>query len=334
MVIGNKYFNKKRSGVFNMKALTMVMTRGYPNSEPISYIFISDDYSIVEMSKKELAQAILGKKARFTNVDIENGKVVSTNGAFEKYNVINNSTGGLIGKANPVIINRVEVNGEISGYTIFNTSLVLQEVSVEQAVKIHKATPFCNGKLRDTKNGYIISSIKGVYPLRVIEISKKTSEKADVELMFVGSAIGNGNGMSKYAGIIVTCENAAYMSKVYKKLKGDSTKIIQEARKLGATVEDCKSLEIQRVGAAGIYGVFGIDVVKQLINLAGGKVKAVMDTIAIACIDYTDENIESNVKITKDFKIKDSKKGNDRTDRAVKGFISEFINGFKDFEIV
>ena len=310
-----------------MKALTMVMRNGVKDAPAnlMSYICIGEDYSIVKLTGDEILKAMQNKKYDIKNLGIGPKGLMSINGAIDKYTLIDPITGRVEGKASPVVINRVELNGALIGYTIFNTNGVLQEVTVKDAVKIHAMSPFSNGKIRPTQDGNIIASIAGNYTLRVLEVEKTKDGVIKVDIVFVGSAVGSSKEILKYAGIFVSCENAADISKMYAMISYENKKLIHMIKDTGGDEKVTESLAIRRTGGAGVYGVFPISVVFGLIKKAGNKVQNKIGTIAVACIDYSAEGDESSVKLTKDLTVTSLVHGTERSDKALKAYLEDLI---------
>lgn len=316
-----------------MNILTMVMRSGLSKDDIQSYICISNsDYSFVTLSGADIVEALKTKKYAFTNIGVTNGIISATNGSIDKYTFLNASNNKIEGKINPVVLQRVEGNGKLIGYVIFNTDGVLQEITVAEAMELHSKTPFCNGKTRHTQQGDIIASIAGNYNLKEISISDHQVGKYTVELVFVGSAIGLNNAYSQYAGVILNFENAADLSRMYKKLREENRKIISSAVVIGATEKDCKSLAFKRVGASGIYGVYPIGIVIELIKRAGGKLCTSFGDITIGCLDYT-SNEESSVTISNEFDLITGMSRSNRTAKFLKTYAESVISEFKAFKI-
>ncbi len=320
-----------------MKTLTMVMRCGCKGDSiyKMTHTLIADDYSIVRLNGDAILEGIKSKKFVVTNMGITEKGLVVNNGAADKYTLIDAMTNAVKGKASPVVINRAETNGKLLGYVIFNTDGVLQEINVQQALIIHGVTPFANGKIRHTKDGDIIQSIEGNCPVRVIEVSKAPAGDINVDLIFLGSAIGTGTAKVKYAGIILDCENAAILSKLHGKLMGENKKLVDKVFDLSQDKKTFESLAVKRTGTAGFYGVFPTAVVFELIKKAGNKVSIAFEDLMVSCIDYKEDGTESMVKLSKSNGLKPSgkKAGTAQSEKALKEYVEEVLNAFKSVKV-
>lgn len=318
-----------------MKTLTMVMKCGTKDTpaDQMSYTCIAEDYSIVRLTGAEITKAVKNSTYALTNMGVGPKGLVSTNGAFDKYTLVNAVSNQIEGKASPVVLNRVEAKDKLVGYTIFNTAGVLQEVSVEDAVRIHTVSPFSNGKIRHTQDGDIIASIAGNYTLRIIEITKAQAGEIKVDIVFIGSAIGSTRGVHKYAGIMINCDNAADLSKIYSALAFENKELIEAITKTGGGTKVSESLAVKRTGTAGIYGVFPIKAVLGVIKKAGNKAHNKIGSILVACVDYSADGVESRVKMSKDLKLSGKETGSERSDTVLKVYLGEIITALKEVKI-
>lgn len=318
-----------------MNTLTMVMRCGEKKTPAISmlYTLIAEDYSFVRMGGEELAKAIKAKKVHVTNLSVTENGLVATNGALDKYTLISASTGALVDKASPVVLNRAEVNGKLVGYTIYNANGVLQEVSVKQALEIHSVTPFANGKIRHTSEGDIIQSIDGNYIIRKIEVQKAKAGKIKVDLVFIGSAIGKGKG-AKYAGAVVNCENAADTAKIYKTLATQGKALIDNVYAISGDANVKSELALKRTGTAGFYGVYPIKTVEELIKKADNTMSNGIGSIMVSTIDYDSDKDESRVTLSKTLKPIEKVSGSEKSEKALKKYLEEVLVFLKGVKIV
>ena len=306
-----------------MKKLTMVMRCGIPkdNAENMHYTLIDEKYSFIRASGAELFKALNSGKYEVTNMGVTNGKLVSTNGAIDKYTLVNASNGLIEGKATGVVLNRVEGNGKLIGFTIFTAEGALAEINVETAVKLHTAGLLANSKIRHTANGDIIQSINGNYPLRVLEMKKASDGKVEIDLVFLGSAIGNGKKTVKYAGVIVNADSAAEFSKILPKLEALNGKVIEAVIQTGApeTIKD--TLGNKRTGTAGVYTVIPFDNVIQLAEKDNSSIKNGTKTFMIACTDYDAGGEETNITVSNTFKVLDKQEGTKKATESLKKYV-------------
>lgn len=320
-----------------MKTLTMVTRYGFKgeHANKTNYVLIADDYSIVRLTGEELVKAIKDKKYNITNMGIGPSGLISTNGAIDKYTLIGLDTNDIVGKASPVVINRVETQKGLVGYTIFNTKGVLQEVTVKEIVQIHSVTPFSNGKLRHTQDGDIISSITGNYPLRTVEMKNNTNKSINLDLILISSSISDtSSSVYKYGGIIIECENAAHVSKMYSSLKDANEKLLESLLKAGSDEQTKKNLTIRRTATAGFYVVLPIDKVFELIKLANNKVNNTIGRVMISTVDNSDEEYTESVLIlSPELKAIFKQSGTDRGNKVLSEYAKDIIVKLKDVKI-
>ena len=314
-----------KGGSYNMKRLTMVMRCGDPKApaEAMHYTLIGDDYSFVHMSGVEVAKAIMGKKAEFTNMGVKDNQLVSTNGSIKNYNLVDN-TGNLASEPRAVILNRVENEKGLLGYTIYNLNGVLQEVRVAEAAELAKFGKIANGKIRHTQQGDIVASISGMYPLRTIKMEEATDKTITADLMFIGSAI-NSKLSAKYAGIIINGNNAASLSKIYDGLAKANRQVVEKVSEIGGA-KASEALTLKRTGTAGFYGVYPIDTAFDIVGKANNTVSLPLEKLIIACTDYSDGEVcESSIELSKALKPLGKNTGSDKADKALRGYAEKVL---------
>ena len=319
-----------------MKKFTMVMRTGNPkaNSVNMIYTLIGEDYSFAQYTGQNLAKAIMDGKIEVTNLGISDKGLVSTNGALKNYTLVN-EYGQLVGAARAVILNRVETDKGLVGYTIYNLNGVLQEVTIATAVELAKSELIANGKVRPTSNGEIVASIKGDYPIRTIKINDTTLDKTiKVNVLFFGSMLA-GQHNTKYAGIMIDGANAASVSKLYDPLCRANKKLIDKVKEVTG-VDEAKSFGIQRTGTAGFYGVYPLATVFEVFEKADNKVSLLTEKIVVGATDYDADREESRVGLNLSFKAVDGNSGTDKADKAVKEYAAKLIEKLKSikFEVV
>ena len=316
-----------------MKRLTMVMRCGDPKApaEAMHYTLIGEDYSFVHMSGVEVVKAILAKKAEFTNMGVKDNQLVSTNGSLKNYNLVDKA-GNLASEPRAVILNRVENEKGLIGYTIYNTNGVLQEVTVAMAAELAKYGKVANGKIRHTQQGDIVASINGMYPLRTIKMEDATDRTITADLMFIGSAI-NGKSSTKYAGIIINGANAAALTKIYAGLAKANSQVVDKVASIGGA-KASEALVLKRTGTAGFYGVYPIDVAFDIIGKANNTVSLPLDRVIIACTDYSgDEVCESSIELSDTLKPIGKNTGSEQSDKALRGYAEKVLDKLKAVKI-
>jgi hypothetical protein len=311
-----------------MKKLTMVMRCGDAKAaaEAMYYTLIGEDYSFERMSGSDIAKAIASKKIEVTNLGVSDKGLVATNGAMKNYTLVD-PAGNLVGEPRAVILNRVETDKGLLGYTAYSVNGTLQELTVQQAVELAKASKIANGKIRHTQTGDIVASISGLYPLRILKIAEQKDESITLDLMFIGSAI-SGRKSAKYAGVIVNGKNAAGISKVYTKLVSSNAKLIEAVSSFG-DADAASSLGIKRTGTAGFYGVYPIDTVYKLVEQADNKVSLPMGNLIIACTDYDADKAEANVTLSAEMKKVGTQSGTEKANAALVKYVGDVLQKLK-----
>lgn len=316
-----------------MKKFTMVMRSGDPKgkAEEMYYTLIDQNYSFMTASGIEIMNGISAGKFEVTNLDVVGGRLKASNGAMDRYNLIDQN-GVMQNKEYSVILDRVESNGELVGYTLFPVNGGLAEVTVEAAVAMHNNGGIANSKIRHTSKGDILQPINGSYNLRVINMKDKADGKIDIKVLFFGSSIGKGKAITKYTGVIINTDSAVEFGPMLNKLKDLNGKVVKNVLELGAEKEVVKSLPVTITGEAGVYVVIPTDSLLKIAKSPRAKIDLVSKSTMVACRDYseTSEGEETTLVLTKDFKVLREIKGTDRSYTEVKKYLSELKNGLKE----
>lgn len=314
-----------------MTTFTMVARTGLEKAkaEDMIYSLIGEDYNIIAVKGSDLMKKIASKEVAITNLGIENGKLVSTNGAIDKYPFVNMETGQLSGKQCAVVLNRVEVNERLMGYTIMCPDGIIREMKVPEAVTLYNSVGIANGKIRQSSAGPIISSINGNFPLRVLTIKNAESKDINLGVTFITTGI-NETHSATYAGVIINCKNAADMAKMFNKLKEENDKVKAIVKKLGESEESISKLQVTRIMATEIYCVMTLDMLNTMLDKNQFKLNFPMDSLLISSLDFSDGKTESLIKLGKDFKMDKLKDGNGRTLAEVKKLAEKVIPKFRN----
>jgi hypothetical protein len=297
-----------------MSTFTMVTRHGISKDQIVGYTLISSDYRTVYKSVEKLVNEITFKQITVTNLDVEGGKLVATNGAMDKYTLINVANNNRVeGEPKAVILDRVEnkENGKLLGYTIFTHTGTLAEVSVADAVVLANRKLISNGKIRHTEQGDIVSSINGNYPLRQIEIAKAPRGEITVELMLFSTIYGTN---VEYCCATIGCTSAAQMSVLAAEIHKSNAKIVAESKKAGGA-EAAKSLQIQRTGANSLYAAIDNETLTRLLK-AGAMVTLPIGMMIVSVINYTDKEggfVESTLKLNQKWGVTDADEGSRET---------------------
>lgn len=312
-----------------MKNFTMITRHGSSKDTISAYTLISSDYQTVTMSVKDLSAAISSKKIAVTNLDLSKKGLVSTNGALDKYTLINSQTNQVEGIARAVILDRVEQNGKLVGYTVFTQNGTLAEVNIADAAALASKGLISNGKIRHTQDGDIVSAIGGTYPLRTISFSEAPKGEITTDILYFGTVVGV---PTEYFGAIVSCTSATEMSQIIHMLSTSNASVINEVSKVaGQSVRE--SLAIKRMGANSLYGVFSIASLKKLLK-ANSKLRNQLGSITVSAIKYTNgEADEATVKLDSKWKVTGNYAAGNEATTAVKNYTKKIVTEFSGITI-
>lgn len=312
-----------------MKNFTMITRHGSSKDAISAYTLISSDYQTVTMSVKNLSAAISSKKIAVTNLDLSKKGLVSTNGALDKYTLINSQTNQVEGVARAVILDRVEQNGKLVGYTVFTQNGTLAEVNIADAAALASKGLISNGKIRHTQDGDIVSAIGGTYPLRTISFSEAPKGEITTDILYFGTVVGV---PTEYFGAIVSCTSATEMSQIIHMLSTSNASVINDVSKVaGQSVRE--SLAIKRMGANSLYGVFSIASLKKLLK-ANSKLRNQLGSITVSAIKYTDgEADEATVKLDSKWKVTGNDAAGSEATAAVKNYTKKIVTEFSGITI-
>lgn len=314
-----------------MKNFTMVARHGVSKDNISAYTLISSDYQIKTVDAASLFQSLKDKKIVVSNMGITDGKLTSTNGATDKYTFINTKDGLVEGEPKAVILDRVEQNGKLVGYTVFTQFGTIAEVKVSDAVVMVGKKLVSNGKIKHTQDGDIVSSIGGNYPLRVISIEKAPVGDINVEILFFSKILGTN---LKYFGAVISSNAAASLHKITPTLQKSNSKITADVIKVAGD-NDKDAFAIRRFGVDGYYGVFEASVLEKMVKMDNFKIgsKKEVKSIAVSLLKY-DKNgelideyatsIDDNSKSPKIPKI-DNEKDKEQFKEFLKYIASNFI---------
>lgn len=317
-----------------MKAFTMITRHGLVDSKGnkvvSAYTLISDNYQTITMPEAELVKAIASKHISVANLDVSGNSIVSTNGALDKYTYIDNASGNVVGTPRAVVLDRVEKDGKLTGYTVFTQTGTIAELSVDYAAKLADKKLIANGKVKHTASGDIVSAIGGNYPLRTIEIAKAPKGEVTVNLVFFGKTVGaEGN----YFGAIVSCTSATEMSKLNSILNTSNAKVKADVSKV-ASVKDTQSLAIQRFGANGVYGVFELSLLKKLVdNNAHVQNKLGSAVVSVVKYDTDGTTTEATITLDKTWKAVKSNLADEELAEKVKAYAKKIVSVFGEVKV-
>lgn len=277
-----------------MKTFTMITRHGNNKDSIQGYTLMSSDYQTITVDVATLMKNISSKKIVVNNMAVEGGRIVSTNGALDKYTFINTANGNQVeGTARAVVLDRVEKNGKLVGYTVFTQKGNLAEANVADVVELCNKKLVANGKIKHTQDGDIVSAIGGSFNLREIPVAKAPKGEIKVDIMFFAKTIG---AKPDYFGAIIACTSAAEMLKISDVLTKSNASVMSSVVKVaGQSVRD--SLAIKRFGTNGIYGVFSTEILDKLIE--SNAIINNMPSTTVSIVKYNRDMVtESKAKMS------------------------------------
>ena len=278
-----------------MKTFTMITRHGDNKDNIQSYTLMSSDYQTITVDTATLMKNIASKSVVVNNMAIEGGKLVSTNGAMDKYTFINTANGNQVeGTPRAVIIDRVEnKNGKLLGYTVFTQNGNLEEANIRDVVDLCSRKLVANGKVKHTQDGDIVSAIGGSFNLKELSVAEAPKGEIKVDIMFFARTIG---AQPDYFGAIISCTSAAEKSKIIDALNKSNASVMSSVIKVaGQSVRD--SLAIKRFGSNGVYGVFNIEILDKLI--ASRAIINNMPNMTVSIVKYNKDMVtESKAKMS------------------------------------
>lgn len=294
--------------------ITMITRNGISEKDIKSYTLINEKYQTVTIEAKELEKKIRDGLS-VTNLAVTDKGIVSTNGAMSNYTLVNVEGGSnpFLTAPKAVILNRVESNNKLVGYTVFTQQGYIAELNVAKAVELAKNGLLANGKIRHTQNGDIVSSIGGEYPLRQIEIASAPKAKVIIEPIIFGKIVEQGGKSTKYAGIMVNCDSAVQMTELNKKLEAANKKKVEQVKNVG--VEDVDAFCNIRMSATGLYAIISVSSAFELFKKYGVAKNSITEAIIAVLKDGTEEVAH----LQKDLTVKPNNKCNDETMKFAKG---------------
>lgn len=311
-----------------MRYLTMVKRAGNPkaSANAMTYTLIGDDMSVHVMTGDKLAKELADKKIVVTNMGLSAKGLVSTNGALDRYTTIDENN-MLVGEPRAVILNRIEVNGEVKQYTIFTPDGTISRAPALLAGQLAANGKIANGKVRNVEGGAIVAAIGGSFPIYNVEAQAKETkvEKPTVELIFVGKSAKEPT--VEYAGAIIGSKNAEVASKVYSVMLKKNEDLIAKMRESVPAVNHDKfnGFAMRQVNGMCFYGVFPLDSILDLCKKAGSY-KAPKNGLMVACTDYSVDGCEeSTVIVDKAGNTTKVQAGSEVTEKKMNPFMQKAV---------
>ena len=289
--------------------LIMIARRGNSEKDIKSLFIMNEAYEIKEVPVDKVIQTFKTKKDfHIENIgyNSKNG-LEYTNGAASSYTLYS-MDGAIINSPRSVILNRIEVNNKLTGYTIYNTDGTIGEISVEQAARFAANKLIANGKIRHTQQGDIVSSIGGDYPIREVKIdSVKEVGRTIIPLYFASMVSSvNKDKATEYVGAIVQTDSGAVMSKVITAAKQMNSNLVSELKaECGDKKHSFDELSIRTIGANSVFIVVGLNDMTKLLGNGIKKHKANGYKLSVLKLE-NGEMIEDRAEALKDGVLKDN----------------------------
>ena len=270
----------------NQYKYTMVSTLGTIQNKKKEYqgfMLVDSDYRSMVVSAEDVVKALTKDPGCISNMEIRDGKPVSSNGALDRYAFGDRITGQYIGVANYVVINRIEENGNLWGYTMYAPNGTIQRVDNNNAVALAKQKLISNGKIRTSAKGTeFVSSIRGDY--NVIDVStkkQKKPEKVTLQLMFTTM---NGNTGVQYTGMIVKCVDMERLSQIITGCREANAALIQAILPYGGK-KAARELQIIPMAESTHYVVIDNKSLDAISKMDGVEVK-VTNRFTVSYMNY------------------------------------------------
>ncbi len=281
--------------------MNYIMVARYGNNNSIdAYALVDTEGRIHIVKNNDLAKDIRDSRVNVANMCIKDGKLQICNGSEKNYTLLDNVTGQVVGSAKAVILSRIEIDGTLKGYVIFDANGNIRQISIEEAVGLAENKLVSNGKIRETSSGKIVQSIEGEYPRWKIETEcNKVSGSLRIKILYFAQIGGTD---IKYAGVIIEDEVANEMTSIAKAVKESNSRIVERVKGVSSNIskKDIEAFRLQRTGINGIYGVIETEVLGAIIKKYKAQYEVVADSIIVSNVVYdTDGVTEVVVKVDK-----------------------------------
>lgn len=266
------------------KTIWTMVAAEHANGHYVSFTMIDNNYMLEEWDIKSAVQHLRSTDCEVTNLGVNSkGEISASNGAMDKYTRFDAETRALIGKPGNVILNRIERNNKLVGYTVFTAGGTVKKLSVSDAVKMYSTAGIANGKIRHIANGDIISSINGEYPIMEIDI-EKAQEKAKLktDVIYLCDVIAGKTKVADYAGVLISGNSANSVVALVKRAMESNKGALAAMRKLEVESLE-KSMETLRLSAAKYFVVMSTAELDEFkangVDVSGNKGKTMVSRL-------------------------------------------------------
>lgn len=263
---------------------------------------VDENYLVAKQQASSVMRAMQRKLITVTNLGIQSGKLIGTNGSIKNYPCMVGSTGEVKNSSVGVILNRAEVDGRLVGYTITDAMGIVRELSVQDTLNFYNTFGIANGKIKHTQSGDIISAIKGNFIVRSIKIDSDTPYKCTIEPLYISTYYNKDNskaGKVPFAGIIVDSQDLKAISKLYSRFGKEIELVKAKVEQLG--FKDVKIWNA-RVGETAILMIVPLETYLHILKMkdcilvtpkmCNGKVP-----ISVLAVDKEGDTFESIVML-------------------------------------
>ena len=307
-----------------MNKLTMIARIGIKTNKKkaLAYTVIDQNYQTAIITEKDIREGLASKKIVATNLGLnEAGDIIATNGAFDRYTFVESESGNIDGTIKTVILNRVEKNGEIIGYTAYTSAGKVENITVAQAVELVNNKAVANGKL----NNGVVSAISGNFDIRTIDIKDAPAGIMKAEVLYFAAVP---DAKVKYVGAIISCSSAVTMNKLTDTLAKSNAKIVEAVE--AAAGKKVDSIKNTRVNLNSFYCIIDLSLFKKLIS-SGMSINK-QNAKIVSVIKYSDgETFESVASIGRSLAIKKQSSSSEKLDKALEKFAAAIVEEFGEY---
>lgn len=248
------------------RALMTMVAVTESNKKPVRFTVMDSHYQMAEMSVQQVVEALRSGSAQFTNLaEGANGTVVSSNGAINKYPTFDGDNAVMTNRPSAVVLNRIEIDNKLAGYTMFMPDGTVSKVRVADAVALYSSCGIANGKVRHTAGGDIISSINGEYPIMEVEVDKAEASPVTMKVVYISEIIAGGRHAASYAGVVLASKSANKVASIVKSLEAGQ-KHIAEVNRKACGDGMASAIKTIRMSAASYFVVVDMKSMKTLLE--------------------------------------------------------------------
>lgn len=317
------------------RLVTIVPAKKPKVKDTLGYALVNvQSLAVVQKNAVEIKEAIASGAIEVLNLGINtDGKLAFTNGAEDNYPAVDATSGASI-RAGVVVISRIEKNGKLTDYLVYNSlTNRIAPMSLADILKIGSEN-VANGKLRKTSTGDIIQSIKGEYPVidnKVVEsnASKQSVKRMDggslenlnVSICYFQRAVKNGKFIDLcglYISMDADATQKAAFDTIRRTMVSDNEHVKAKVVEIDDREEALESIRIRESDdSTVIYGAFTFTVLDNFIR-RGAKIdsKATRGNYDFIGIDWSGEDFSETTLTFVAGKMVNKTEGNGASKKA------------------